>query len=694
MFNQNRDGTDFTSLLMKATRLQQGGQYLKAAEIFEDIINHLKRLSMSEKDISRFLGNLAACYWMGGKLDKALEIYEEVKTLRKKYNEIELYALALMNMGEIYGNKTQYVKALSLIKDGLQVAIEKNASEYINIGHQQLMEILSKTGKIYQAIKIGLKPLHYYAELDRNKAFLSFVIKLSEQLRFINAFEATIKILDKGIEATQFTNDLQFRNLLMLEKAKVYQDSFQFDLAEKLMNEALENFKKINDANGIGDVLYSLAFLYEDMGSFLKVLKMGEAHQHFEKIGNKEMAKRCIDISGDWMLGTILNKNIFGKDQEKAKLLNLSKDKREDITDKISQENGIIKLDTDITEITTMFDCIISMDISDNSPIISFGPVNKSIKLWDFKNKRAVLDKKSGINLYDVLVKFIPNTHDMIAVSNITNHNNIHDSSIFIIMQKFFLTKTVDNNYKVVNETFKRLEVPDEETYLDEISEDGKYIYARVNDYIRLGKDSKLESRLSKIFVWESETGSLIKTYRFPDLSISTALLSINYEKGQIFCLNEKLHLEIRNLQNNKLIKEITPHCSPFSNFSVNKNFKVIAYETETGTYEIWDIDSGELISKVNLEGKLVRQINTNIREKDSNLVFDSTDCKLSKDGNLLAFNGADGTFYIYNISEKRVLKKFTSPDKNLVYIKFSNKNDKLLMATYKKESYIVDLKV
>ena len=116
MFNQNRGGTDIPSLLMKATQLQQGGQFLKAAEIFEDIISHFKRVSMPEKDIARFIGNLAACYWKGGKLDKALEIYQEAKTLRKKYNEIGPYALALMNMGEIYGNKEQYAKALGIEK--------------------------------------------------------------------------------------------------------------------------------------------------------------------------------------------------------------------------------------------------------------------------------------------------------------------------------------------------------------------------------------------------------------------------------------------------------------------------------------------------------------------------------------------------------------------------------------------------
>jgi len=288
--------------------------------------------------------------------------------------------------------------------------------------------------------------------------------------------------------------------------------------------------------------------------------------------------------------------------------------------------------------------------------------------------------------------------------------------ALFIIIQKFYMGKTVDNQYKIVNFTFQRLETLDQDAYLIGLRSDGKIVYMMSekfkgkpeDDYTdrmkkelkepmreladkalesigikmpegpRSGdsfgdvidtmfstqKSLKPESRIKSIHAWETETGEFLYSCNFPELDISKKFLTFDFDNETLFFLNPDNKLEIRNFRYNKVLKEIDPHCWPCSYLTISRDFKVIAYENGEGDFEIYDVETGNLIDKIELRGERVKEVDTNLDEKYGKSLadpFGSMVCKLSDDGNLLAFDGADGQFCIYNIPEKRIVNIINS---------------------------------
>jgi len=709
MFGEDFGGIDFDPLLANAIALQQKGQLIGALKSYEEYLEKYKN-KLPERLLVHIYGLLAPCYWQAAMLDKSIETYQQLLPLRKKHQNKIMYALSLSNMGKVYALKMEYDKALNNIKEAIIIVKEENASsEQISIAYQQYMFVLNQIGEIRQAIKAGLVSLKYSSQIDLNKTMLKYkhqqfyevIRNLSETLRILNAFDASFHIIDQAIEFAKNESNQNPLNMLMLEKSKIFEDTYQFDKAEELINQCYESFKSFHDYKGLCDTLFAMAYMYQNKGNFpMALIKMGECLKESEKHGIIHLVKQSKSVLDDWAFMPILDKDFKNKTGK-------NKDELENIVGNISKNEGITRLETPINQITTIFDSIHTMDMSNDGNLIGFGPMDIRLKVWDLKNQRVIVDFKPGVNLHSLLVKFHPNNNNFTIVADITNELNIHDSSAFIILMKFYVTKTIDGRYKEVNRTFRRLEVPVEDARLHEFSDDGKKVYMIRETLVEIlpsviedftensdgkNKSQKLGTAINAMYAWETNTGSFLFSHHFPDLAITNKFLTINYEKEMVFFLNRRLNLEIRKLKTNVVVKEIWPHCSPFSYLSVNKNLNIIAYENQDGDFEVWNMEIKDIITKIKLTSKVVKEINTDIRNKDLTPPFGSIVCCLSNDGALLAFDGADEIFYIYDISNRKILKQFPSPKKHISLMKFTRNNEKLLIATYKQESYIIDL--
>lgn len=100
-------------------------------------------------------------------------------------------------------------------------------------------------------------------------------------------------------------------------------------------------------------------------------------------------------------------------------------------------------------------------------------------------------------------------------------------------------------------------------------------------------------------------------------------------------------------------------------------------------------------IVDIPLKGDIVNAIDTDLEKKYNKYVsgiFGSIVCKLNNDGSILAFIGADNNFYVYSIQEKAFLKQVPIPfDNHVVFMDIIENTNKVLIATYKNESYVIE---
>ena len=743
MFGQNIDGFYMDESLAKGIAFQQSGQYAEAVKYFNIYLRD-HRSKLSGKALTVVLGLLAVSYNLSGSYDESIRTYKELLPLLKDFRDDSRYALSLSNMGNVYAKKMHYTPASNCISQAIEIARKSGAGpQQLSISFQQLSSVLNKTGKLRQALKASLISLKYASTLSHNGQFLVAATEMAEVLRNLNMFDIGMQLIDHCLHIAEIDGNQMIRTMLLIEKAKFYHESGQTKLSEDFFQYIYDEKKNRNDLAGLADILYAWGMIYQNTGNFpFAVIKLGECEEICKKIGDKAREEHCKALLSDLIIKPVL-------DKEFKKNIGKSKQEINDLSSKITGKEGVMRLETRIDEITTFVDKILTMDISGDGSILIFGPMNKAFKVWDLPNKVQILSHKPDVNLNDLQVTFYPNSMNFVIAADITNTVNIHDSSLFIIIQKFYMGKTVDNQHKIVNFTFQRLETPDQDAYLIGLSSDGKIVYMMSekfkgkpeDDYTdrmkkelkepmreladkalesigikmpegpRSGdsfgdvidtmfstqKSLKPESRIKSIHAWETETGEFLYSCNFPELDISKKFLTFNFDNETLFFLNPDDKLEIRNFRYNKVLKEIDPHCWPCSYLTISKDFKVIAYENAEGDFEIYDVETGNLIDKIELRGERVREVDTNLDEKYGKSLadpFGSMVCKLSDDGNLLAFDGADGQFCIYNIPEKRIVKQFPSDFSNaVVFMGFYRENSIFLLATYKYESYLVKLK-
>ncbi len=679
-------GLPMDESLIRAITLLQGQRFAEAAPLFEAYLTKYKN-RISEGALAEILGSTAVCFWQSGSLEKAIQIYEELLPIRRRTQGEIKYALSLSNMGQVYAQQNKFDDALKCVSNAIIIHNNEGSPPgYISSAYQHLSFILQKTGRLRQALKAMLVSLKYSANSPQSRDFFDNLRNVVEILTVLNLSELALQIIDEGIELASNAGDSILRNTLLIEKAMVFKELNKFKQAEQILEGQYEYSKHFNDGKGMIEALYSLGMLYQDMGNFpFALMKLKECSDLCKQVGDNARAAHLDAVLQQLFFKPLLDKKAFDKEIGK------SKDELSKLSDEISEfDEGIIKLETEIKEISALTDKITSMAMSEDNQLIAFGSVNKAFKIWNIDSKSSLLNHKPGINMYSTITKFIPNSNIIIFAADITNPVSIQDSSLYIILQKFYLSRTVDNQYKIVNEISHRLKVLDQEARLLGFSEDCKKLFLISDESVTK------EVIIKEIFEYDTETGLLINTYKFSDDLVTDRFILFNFEKNQVFFLNNKNNLEIRNYVKDEVIIETKPHCWPLSYLSISRDMESIAYENQQGNFEVWGMKNNSLIAEIRLSGERVEEIDTNLEEKYRKYIsarFGSIACKLSDDGSVLAFAGADKNFYIYSVSQNKNLKEFPLPfDNHIVYLEFINTNSKLLLATYKHESYIIDI--
>ncbi len=351
-----------------------------------------------------------------------------------------------------------------------------------------------------------------------------------------------------------------------------------------------------------------------------------------------------------------------------VKLVDLAKKKQEDfdISSKIKRSEGQIILETKFTETIPLFSYMEDFHMSYDNSLTLFSPINHDLIVWDITNAEGVEIYHQGPNFIHSCAKFVPNTHNVVAVFS---RRNVWKDKNEVFITKFYILQTIDKKHKVINQIGFELSPDDDIGFITENAD-------RIFTF----------SEISGLIAWDTDTGEKIDVTKRSQF-FGTKLITADCSGDRILCLRQDV-VEIWNYIKSELLNSFKIHVPNFSTFCVDRNFTKIAYENNKGEYELWDIASNNQIALFPIKEIL----ETENKKKQLNLFRNQEKCEFSSDGKLFAFHGQDGSIYVCDIINKKVLKRLLSPGKSLSCLGFSPDSRRLLFVVYRQDSYIIDI--
>ena len=145
-------------------------QYIRAIPLYESIVKNTRR----SKWHTKYLHNLAWCYFRVGKGERAINRMKEVYYLSKKSRYVDMSALAERDLGQFYADEKKTGEAISFFKKNGKnlteslLAVSKNLQEQgkYKAAARILNESKSKTGKTRDKIKITVELLSLYDNFE------------------------------------------------------------------------------------------------------------------------------------------------------------------------------------------------------------------------------------------------------------------------------------------------------------------------------------------------------------------------------------------------------------------------------------------------------------------------------------------------------------------------------------------------
>jgi len=226
----------------------EAGRKAMAEYKWDDAIGHFNEAMKEAKgtELVALYNLIGICHYTPGRLNQALESFEESARLAKEFNDKEGEAIALGNIGNIYQTKGELDKALKYFEDGLKIDREMDRKKGI-------------------AAKLGNIGLIYQTKGELDKA-----LKYSE-----DALKITKEMGNKEDEAKILGNI-----------GVIYQTKGELDKALKYHEEALKLDREIGNKEGEAQDLGNIGNIYAQKGDFNKALDyLNQALVLFKQIG-------------------------------------------------------------------------------------------------------------------------------------------------------------------------------------------------------------------------------------------------------------------------------------------------------------------------------------------------------------------------------------------------------------------------
>ncbi len=263
-------------------------EYTEARDYFE------RALELSEEE--EYLEGVAKAYmglgyvsWRDGKLDKAIELFEEAIGQPLDVSKAEpILASAQVEMGKVYAHKGQPDEAIEYFKRGVDYFKQKESYSDLAMTYNDIGDQYMRKGDNEQAIEYFKKTIENGRKIGSKKWIGWGVMNLADALVRNGDLDEADKNVKKAMKIMELLRDSVGQAGVHSVKGMLEEKRSNWDEALKHFQEALKISERIDVAFQRGEYRYRLANIYKKQGKVDKAQKLWkEAKRIFEGLGSE-----------------------------------------------------------------------------------------------------------------------------------------------------------------------------------------------------------------------------------------------------------------------------------------------------------------------------------------------------------------------------------------------------------------------
>jgi tetratricopeptide (TPR) repeat protein len=266
------------------------GDYASAEAMAYEVISETSENNKFDYKIYHLsaLNILSESLWRRGTCQEALAIAERALALSKNNTGPRiknLKAIALNNLGNIYEQLAEYMKALDYYEKALVIAEELTDQRGIGAYCSNIGNIYSQLPEYTKALEYHAKAYALYDEIGDKQGLAISNFNIGIVYALIADFTKALEHFEKALPLYQEVGNKQGVAHFTENIGKVYGELSQYAKALQYFEEALALYEKLDDKRSIGRTIGNIGVAYGFLSEytkaityFMKALKLSEVY--------------------------------------------------------------------------------------------------------------------------------------------------------------------------------------------------------------------------------------------------------------------------------------------------------------------------------------------------------------------------------------------------------------------------------
>ena len=253
----------------------------------------------NQKVLSDLMLSRAEYESLKGKVNEAMDLLLQVKTIKEVINDQKGMAICLRLIGIRYQNMGNLDEALSSFLASYEIS--KGFKDNLNLSKclNNLGILYKNQGKIEEAEKLYLESLDIKRQLGDKKGISISLNNLGVIYKDQGKIEEAEKLYLESLDIRRQLGDKQGISKSLNNLGAIYKDQGKIEEAEKLYLESLDIRRQLGDKQGISTSLHYLGVLYKDQGKIEEAEKLTlESLEIGRQLGDKQSVGMSLHYLG------------------------------------------------------------------------------------------------------------------------------------------------------------------------------------------------------------------------------------------------------------------------------------------------------------------------------------------------------------------------------------------------------------
>lgn len=227
--------------------------------------------------IIRSNANFAETYSIEGKNDSAMLFFEKNLKFAREINDSLQIGIALLNIGAMYRNQSEYEKALSYSLEGKTIFERKKDASLSSQVNDALQLLYYNRTEYDKAISYGEEAVAQARKQTDPFLLLKPLINLSLSYTAKNNYEASNRLLNEALEIAKPMQNPRVDAVIMQNLSEIALKNYNIPLTEHFLTKSLAIYKEIGDMEAQSVCLRGLSICFLQSRNFTKALQFADS---------------------------------------------------------------------------------------------------------------------------------------------------------------------------------------------------------------------------------------------------------------------------------------------------------------------------------------------------------------------------------------------------------------------------------